>query len=102
MITKVLVPHDERLGISVWQDSLSWNESSSQRSQGCCSCQSADAAQGTRQVIPCESDILPCGTPKRHKRALKQAQQHQVDGFKCCRCVSFRVEGHYTSSHRHL
>ena len=54
-----------RLGISVQEDGLSWNESSSRKSKG--RCQSADAPQGTKRVIRSESDILPCCTPKRHK-----------------------------------
>ena len=39
-----------RMGISVWEDGLSWNESSLQRNKG--PCQSADVTQGTRRVIP--------------------------------------------------
>ena len=54
-----------QLGISVQDDGLSWNESTSKRSKG--RCQPADAPQGTKGVIPSESDILPCCTPKRHK-----------------------------------
>ena len=38
-----------RLGISVREDGLSWNESSFAKKQG--RCQSADATQGTRRVI---------------------------------------------------
>ena len=58
-----------RLDISVQEDGLSWNESSSQRSN--CRCQSADAPWGTRQVLDSESDILPCVTPKRHISKLQ-------------------------------
>ena len=65
-----------QLGISVWEDSLSWNESSSRRSKG--HRQSADAHKVRGELFAPESDISPCGTPKRHKIFLLALQFRRI------------------------
>ena len=76
-----------QLGISVREDGLSWNESSSQRSKG--RHQSADAHE-----VNLESDISPYGTPKSH--TLSTAWQDSID---CPICKAFSL---YFSSRSYL
>ena len=69
-----------QLGMSVREDSLSWNESSSRRSKGCR--QSADAHKVRGKLFEPESDISPCGTPKRHKIFLLALQFRRIEDNK--------------------